>query len=257
MQLVTVLHRPDQVDLVLKVPKNAHDKQLVVNEAAGCLLAAHAQRVSASPLHLPAPTLLLRHGPADTVPFMLQTCRPGRRLSDLWMRGEVPASAGVAITTDIGRVLGALHTASSLADIRGCGQIQDSDQLIPVAASAVVGSAVVGSAVARSGADAAETAKGGAGFALVGSCPDIVAALKVLRSVLSTKAEGQPTASSDLVVVVKDVAACLRAHMCRHGLLSDAEGDDLVRYVGSRPVRRWVCIPTVQWPCLQLLRQVL
>mgnify|MGYP006902761329 FL=1 len=248
MQLVTVLHRPDQVDLVLKVPKNAHDKQLVVNEAAGCLLAAHAQRVSPSPLHLPAPTLLLRHGPADTVPFMLQTCRPGRRLSDLWMRGEVSASAGVAITTDIGRVLGALHTASSLADIRGCGQIQDSDQLIPAAASAVAGS----------GAGAAEAAKGGgAGFALVGSCPDIVAALKVLRGVLSTKEEGQPTASSDLVVVVKDVAACLRAHMCRHGLLSDAEGDDLVKYVCSRPLRMWVCISTFQWPCLQLLRQVL
>ena len=245
---MTVLHRPDQVDLVLKVPKNAHDKQLVVNEAAGCLLAAHAQRVSPSPLHLPAPTLLLRHGPADTVPFMLQTCRPGRRLSDLWRRGEVSASAGVAITTDIGRVLGALHTASSLADIRGCGQIQDSDQLIPAAASAVAGS----------GAGAAEAAKGGgARFALVGSCPDIVTALKVLRGVLSTKEEGQPTASSDLVVVVKDVAACLRAHMCRHGLLSDAEGDDLVRYVCSRPLRRWVCIPTLQWPCLQLLRQVL
>ena len=245
---MTVLHRPDQVDLVLKVPKNAHDKQLVVNEAAGCLLAAHAQRVSPSPLHLPAPTLLLRHGPADTVPFMLQTCRPGRRLSDLWRRGEVSASAGVAITTDIGRVLGALHTASSLADIRGCGQIQDSDQLILAAASAVAGS----------GAGAAEAAKGGgARFALVGSCPDIVTALKVLRGVLSTKEEGQPTASSDLVVVVKDVAACLRAHMCRHGLLSDAEGDDLVRYVCSRPLRRWVCIPTLQWPCLQLLRQVL
>ena len=250
---MTVLHRPDQVDLVLKVPKNAHDKQLVVNEAAGCLLAAHAQRVSPSPLHLPAPTLLLRHGPADTVPFMLQTCRPGRRLSDLWMRGEVSAWAGVAITTDIGRVLGALHTASSLADIRGCGQIQDSDQLIPAAASAVAGSAVAGS-----GAGGAEAAKGGgARFALVGSCPDIVTALKVLRGVLSTKEEGQPTASSDLVVVVKDVAACLRAHMCRHGLLSDAEGDDLVRYVCSRPLRRWVCIPTLQWPCLQLLRQVL
>ena len=154
----------------------------------------------------------------------------------------------MAITTDIGRVLGALHTASSLADIRGCGQIQDSDQLILAAASAVAGS----------GAGAAEAAKGGgARFALVGSCPDIVTALKVLRGVLSTKEEGQPTASSDLVVVVKDVAACLRAHMCRHGLLSDAEGDDLVRYVCSRPLRRWVCIPTLQWPCLQLLRQVL
>jgi len=96
---------------VLKVPRRAHDAQLVVNEVVACRLAA---ALRARGCAVPTP-VVLRASTSGELPFVLQTCIPGSRMCDLWMKGALAPRQQARLLRQLGRILCTLHRGA-----RGC-----------------------------------------------------------------------------------------------------------------------------------------